>query len=153
MNRHVGALLCLVPVFPCVPSIVEAQGSHWERQVQRYIRETTRKLGNQGYEPTGENRSGTLNTRESTSFTVTFQAGDSYVVTGVCDDDCTELDLALFAANGYEVDAARQAGNAPILRVAPRETMAYRVKVFMASCRMNPCAYGITAFRKARATP
>lgn len=148
MNRHVGALLCLVRVFAflCLPSIVEAQGSHWERQVQGYIRETTRKLGDQGYGPTGENRSGTLNTRESTSFTVTLQAGNNYVVAGVCDDDCTELDLALYAANGYEVDAARQAGNAPILRVAPRETMAYRVKVFMSSCRMNPCAYGVAAF-------
>ena len=129
-----------------LPSTVRAQGSRWDRQVLQYIRETTRKLGGQGYEPTGENRRGALNTLETTSFTVTLRAGNSYVITGVCDDDCKELDLALYAANGYEVDAARNAGNAPILRVAPRETMVYRVKVVMASCRTNPCSYGIAVF-------
>lgn len=136
-----------------LPSAVRAQGSRWERQVLRFAQETTRKLGAQGFEQTGESRSGALNTTESTSFTVTLRAGYSYVVTGVCDDDCKELDLALYAANGYEVDAARNAGNAPILRVAPRETMAYRVKVFMTSCRMNPCSFGIAVFHKAHATP
>lgn len=129
-----------------LPSAVQAQSSRWERQVQRYVRETTRKLSDQGFEQAGESRSGALNTRESTSFTVTLQAGDTYVVTGACDDDCKELDLALYAANGYEVDAAREAGNGPILRVTPRETMAYRVKVIMASCRMNPCSFGVAVF-------
>ena len=90
MNRPIGALVCAVPVIGLLflPSAARAQGSRWERQVQRYIRETTRKLGDQGYQQIGENRGGALNTRESTSFTVTLQAGDRYVVTGVCDDDC-----------------------------------------------------------------
>jgi hypothetical protein len=154
VNRPIGALVCVVPVIGLLflPSAARAQGSRWERQVQRYIRETTRKLGDQGYEQTGESRSGALNTGESTSYTLTLQAGESYVVTGVCDDDCAELDLALYAANGYEVDAARGAGNAPILRVAPRETMAYRVKVLMTSCRTNPCSYGIAVFHGPHAT-
>ena len=129
-----------------LPSAVRAQGSRWDRQVLRYAQETTRKLGAQRFEQTGESRSGALNTTESTSFTVTLRAGYSYVVTGVCDDDCTELDLALYAANGYEVDAARNAGNAPILRVAPRETMVYHVKVSMTGCRTNPCSYGVAVF-------
>lgn len=142
------ALARAVPMIALMvlPSAVRAQGSRWDRQVLQYLRETTRKLGDQGYEQTGENRSGALNTRESTSFTVTLRAGYSYIVTGVCDDDCQELELALYAANGYEVDAARNAGNAPILRVAPRETMVYRVKVVMASCRTNPCSYGVAVF-------
>ena len=131
-----------------LPSAVRAQGSRWDRQVLQYLRETTRKLGAQGLEQTGESQRGALNTTESTSFTVTLRAGYSYVVTGVCDDDCKELDLTLYAANGYEVGAARNAGNAPILRVAPRETMVYRVKVVMADCRTNPCSYGIAVFRQ-----
>ena len=150
MSGPNGALARAVPMIALMvlPSTVRAQGSRWDRQVLQYLRETTMKLGAQGYEQTGENRSGALNTRESTSFTVPLRAGYSYVVTGVCDDDCKELDLILYAANGYEVDAARNAGNAPILRAAPRETMVYRVKVVMASCRTNPCSYGVAVFRQ-----
>ncbi|MGH7615089.1 MAG: hypothetical protein ACREMW_13730 [Gemmatimonadales bacterium] len=148
MNRPIGALVCVATLIGLLflPSAAQAQGSRWERQVQRYIRETTRKLGDEGYERTGQNRSGALNTSETESFTLMLRAGGSYVVSGACDDDCTELDLALYAANGYEVDVARESGNAPILRVVPRETMVYRVKVVMAICRTNPCSYGIAVF-------
>ncbi len=148
MNTPSVALSRVIPMIALMvlPSALQAQSSRWDRQVVRYARETTRKLGAQGFVQAGESRSGALNTTESTSFTVTLRAGYSYVVTGVCDDDCKELDLALYAANGYEVDAARDAGNASILRVAPRETMAYRVKVIMTKCRMNPCSFGIAVF-------
>lgn len=145
MTRQIVAAVWVM-VLMCLPEPARAQGGRWERQVQQYIRETTRKLAGQGYEQTGENRSGALNTTESIWFTVTLRAGESYVVTGVCDEDCKELDLALYAANGYEVDVAQNAGTAPILRVSPRETMAYNVKVVMRRCRMNPCSYGVAVF-------
>lgn len=148
MTRQIGKLVGAVSAMGLMflPAPAPAQGSRWERQVQQYIRETTRKLGGQGYEQTGENRSGALNTTESTWFTVTLRAGDSYVVTGVCDEDCKELNLALYAANGYEVDAAQNAGTAPILRVSPRETMAYSLKVVMMRCQLNPCSFGVAVF-------
>jgi hypothetical protein len=91
---------------------------------------------------------GSLDNGEAASDSVTLEAGVAYVLLGVCDDDCTALELGLFAANGYEVDAARRSGNAPIVRVTPRERARYRFTVRMTGCGMNPCWYGIRAFRR-----
>jgi hypothetical protein len=127
---------------------IAAQGDAWEREVRLHLSQAARRLHDTGYEPVPQSHAGALNTGESASFTVTLEGGATYVLTGVCDPDCDALDLALYAPNGYEVDAARSSESAPIVQVAPRETGVYRVRVVMARCSTNPCRYGVAVFRK-----
>jgi hypothetical protein len=129
------------------PAAAAAQ-SRWQRQVQARGAQTSATLTAAGYAPLTARWSGALDNGEMASDTVTLSAGISYVLLGVCDDDCRALDLGLFAANGYEVDAAQRSGNAPIVRVTPRETARYRFTVRMTGCGMNPCWYGVRAFRR-----
>jgi hypothetical protein len=127
---------------------IAAQGDAWEREVRLHLSQAARRLHDTGYEPVPQSHAGALNTGESASFTMTLEAGAAYVLTGVCDPDCDALDLALYAPNGYEVDAARSAESAPIVQVAPRETGKYRLLVVMTRCTTNPCRYGVAEFRK-----
>jgi hypothetical protein len=127
---------------------IAAQGDAWEREVRLHLSQAARRLHDTGYEPVPQSHAGALNTGESASFTVTLEAGATYVLTGVCDPDCDALELALYSPNGYEVDAARSSESAPIVQVAPRETGVYRVRVVMARCSTNPCRYGVAVFRK-----
>lgn len=139
--RVAGVMLLLLP------GIARAQADRWGRAVGQNLAQAERRLHEAGYAES-ESRQGVLNTDESASFTVRLERGVSYVLAGVCDPDCLELQLALFAPNGYEIDAARSAGNAPILRIHPREPAAYRVQVVMSRCTTNPCRYGVGVFRK-----
>lgn len=150
MNGQVGARVIGVMVLG-LPGVVQAQADRWERTVIQYLAQTKRQLHEAGY-TAGESHVGGLNTDESASFSVTLERGVSYVLTGVCDPDCLDLQLALFAPNGYEIEAAGSAGSAPIVRINPRETASYRVQVRMARCTTNPCRFGVGVFRK-RAPP
>jgi hypothetical protein len=120
-----------------LPGVVWAQADRWERAVSQYLTQAEWRLREAGYTRC-EPHLGVLNTDESALFTVTLERGVSYVLAGVCDPDCVELQLALFAPNGYEIDATRSAGSAPILRIHPREPTAYRNQVAMPRCTTNP---------------
>jgi hypothetical protein len=141
-RRIAGAIACIL-----FPVSVTGQ-SRWERQVGVHIAQASATLTSSGYVAAPGGGTGMLNNGETAVDTVTLTAGVTYVLVGVCDDDCRGLELGLFAANGYEVDASRRAGNAPIVRVTPRETQQFRFTVRMTGCGMNPCWYGVRAFRR-----
>jgi hypothetical protein len=54
----------------------------------------------------------------------------------------------LYDADGDQVDSDVQTDDVPIVQVTPRETMRYRVKVLMPTCKTNPCWYGIGVYGK-----
>jgi hypothetical protein len=128
-----------------------AQSDRWDGQVERDLTRSTVVLGERGYAPAGRPHRGLLNAGESDRFDVPVVRGAEYVVVGTCDDDCTGLELVIANPTGYEVDAARGPGNAPIVRVTPPALPGpYRVTVSMAGCRVSPCRFGVQAYlRKA----
>jgi hypothetical protein len=146
MNGQVRARVAGVMLLG-LPGVARAQADRWEHAVGQYLAQAERRLHEAGYTE-GESQLGVLNTDETDSFTMTLERGVAYVFTGVCDPDCVELQLALYAPNGYEVESARSAGSAPILFIDPRETASYRVQVVMSRCTTNPCRYGVGVFRK-----
>jgi hypothetical protein len=129
------------------PSL-DAQQSRWERQVDARLTQAAATL-DRGYRAAGVAGRGPLNTGESASFSITLPPGVTTVLNGVCDEDCADLDLSL-STNGYETDAARGGGNAPIVRVTPSEWTTYRITVHMGDCRHNPCWYATGIFRQSR---
>jgi hypothetical protein len=129
-----------------------AAQSRWDRQVDGRITQAAATLQGRAYRLAGLVGRGTLNTGESATFSITLPAGAESALTGVCDDDCADLDLAL-STNRYDIDAARGGGNAPIVRVTPAMPTSYTVTVRMASCRVNPCWFAVAAFRQVPASP
>jgi hypothetical protein len=129
-----------------------AAQSRWDRQVDARITQAAATLQGRAYRIAGLVGRGTLNTGESATFSITLPAGAESALTGVCDDDCADLDLSL-STNGYDIDAARGGGNAPIVRVTPAAPTTYTVTVRMASCRVNPCWFAVAAFRQVPTSP
>lgn len=121
--------------------------SRWDRQVDARITQAGAALQGRAYRLAGLAGRGILNTGESATFSITLPTGAESALTGVCDDDCAELDLSL-SANGYDVDAARGGGNAPIVRVTPAVQTTYTVTVRVATCRVNPCWFAVAVFRQ-----
>ena len=129
-----------------------AAQSRWDREVDARIRQAGATLQGRAYRPAGLAGRGTLNTGESATFSITLPAGAESALTGVCDDDCADLELSV-STNGYDIDAARGGGNAPIVRVTPAAPITYTVTVRMASCRVNPCWFAVAAFRQVPTSP
>jgi hypothetical protein len=123
-----------------------AQRSRWDRQVDARLTQAAATL-DRGYRAAGVAGRGALNTGESATFSIALPPGVTTVLTGVCDEDCVDLDLSL-STNGYETDAARGGGNAPIVRVTPAATTTYTIAVHMATCQLNPCWFAVGTFRQ-----
>jgi hypothetical protein len=128
-----------------------AAQSRWDRQVDARITQAAATLQGRAYRLAGLVGRGALNTGESATFSITLPAGAESALTGVCDDDCADLDVSL-STNGYDIDAAHS-GNAPIVRVTPAAPTTYTVTVRMASCRVNPCWFAVAVFRQPPTTP
>jgi hypothetical protein len=126
-----------------------AAQSRWERQVTVGFQRASQALRQEGYVETDTRYEFVLNTSETSVFALALQSGEAYVLVGICDEDCVGLELAMFAENDYEIEAARRPTNAPILRTTPRDSAPYRVQVVMAACRLNPCWAGVALYHRA----
>jgi hypothetical protein len=129
------------------PAPAGAQGNRWERHVQDQLRRAAGALHVARAVPAAS-RVGPLNGEESEFFAVRLEAGVPYTVVGVCDDDCANLQLVLTTAAGNELAAERASESFPVLQFTPRDSGAFRVRVVMAKCQMNPCWYGVAVYRK-----
>ena len=137
MNTRLPAVLAVgLAWLVTTPARAQGEGDRWVRQVRAQLERAKASLGTKA-------RVGTLDTGESESFTVTLQAGVAYILVGTCDEDCERLSLVLSDLSSHDLAADRASENAPVVRFVPRETAAYRVKVVMERCRVNPCRYGV----------
>jgi hypothetical protein len=87
--------------------------------------------------------SGALTDGADVVHTVILEADVPVRFTGTCDRDCSDLDLVLFDEDGNEVAADRLYDNLPMVTVTPRWTGQFHVRVVMARCHVEPCAYAV----------
>lgn len=120
----------------------------WLRQVERAADSAAAGLAAEGYRREGELLAGSLLLEESTDIPVTLDHPGQYALVGVCDRDCSALDLVIITATRYELDADRSGTPRPIVRAPAREPGRYVVRVTMAGCRVAPCRYGVVLLRK-----
>ncbi len=125
-----------------------AAQSRWENQVGDQLSTAARVFSEKGFESTHDRYTGTLRQGEYEYLNVTLHAGTAYALVGVCDNDCHDLDLVLYDADGNEVDADRKTDDTPIVVASPGETERYRLKVIMVNCATSPCFYGIGTYGK-----
>jgi len=130
------------------PPPAAAQANRWERTVTTQLQRAVTTLRPKGFEWARLTRRGSLNIEESASFAVTLEAGRSYSVIGACDDDCGGLGLVLANAVGSELAASQTGDNVPVLEFTAPIAQAYRIRVIMTECRVNPCWYGVALVEK-----
>ena len=77
---------------------------------------------------------------------VYLSAGSSYLIVGVCDNDCTDVDLSLEDANRSVMGSDVLKDDLPMIQFAPNTGATYWIRPTMAACNVNPCGYGIAVF-------
>ena len=117
-------------------------GQRWERQVQQRVQRAIAAVRPASRLPVVK-RSGMLNTDEAASFQTTLTQGTSYAIIGVCDDDCSRLQLTLVKPGGSEIAKERNSESLPALHFTPQATLSYGIRVVMEGCHWNPCWYAV----------
>lgn len=100
----------------------------------------------QGFSPLNDPVQGTLPQGEDEEFELDLEAGATYFVVGVCDGDCSDLDLVLTSRGGEEVEADRELDDVPMLAIE-NQSGSFVLSVQMATCGASECHYGVRVFR------
>jgi len=124
-----------------MPSAMPGQ-QRWARQVQERAQRAIDAVATSSPRAVVK-RSGMLNTDEAASFQTTLVQGTPYAILGVCDDDCSRLQLTLLSPSGSDIAKERNSESFPTLRFTAATTAVYGIRVVMEACRWNPCWYAI----------
>jgi len=73
--------------------------------------------------------------------------GEDYLIVGVCDSDCRDMDLELYNGNVL-LDFDREPGSTPYLEFVPQQTGYYSLGVTIPSCTTGQCTFGIGILTK-----
>jgi len=126
------------------------QGSSggWQEIVSSQLGNMLETVESSGYRQIEGNRTGSLDEDERESVTLSLQSGTDYMLVGVCDQDCSDLDLRLRDPNGNEVDEDIELDDTPIVSITPSRPGDYSLQVIMVSCSTEPCFYGVGVYGK-----
>lgn len=140
-----GTYLVALVALALLPGRAAAQ-SEWEQQVLDQIRITGEVFASEGYRLIGSAYTGSLYAQASQDFDLELQAGVHYVLVGVCDNDCSDIDLSIFDGSGTQLDSDYEGDAYPVVEVTPSGTASYRVHTYMASCETEPCFFGVGVY-------
>lgn len=146
---HVFAFLLVM----ALPGALTAQApliGPWANQVSQQLRLATLSL-DLGYSlaPSHDPVVDTLSNNTYKDFTYHLQGGATYLFVGVCDSDCSDLDLTLYDAHGYLIDRDAKPDKTAVVTVRVFESSDFRLRVTMAKCNLSPCWMGVGAFTPA----
>jgi hypothetical protein len=119
-----------------VPAVITQQLGHFVAAAQ----EAGFRLVNQM--PLG----GALNNGTYEDVPISLSARQYFIV-GVCDGDCTDMDLRLFAPNSSVAEDVAD-DDSPMLAFTAATAGEHRLRVMMPACSSEPCAYGISIYMK-----
>ena len=121
--------------------------TQWERQVRYQLQEASTVLG-LGYDiqPSHNIFIDALNNNTYEDVRYELQAGEKYLFLGVCDNDCSGLQLRLYDRNGNLIDQDTTRGGYPVLAAEIYRTGPFYLRVTMKGCHTNPCVAGVQAY-------
>ncbi|HEX6039697.1 hypothetical protein [Longimicrobium sp.] len=105
-------------------------------------------VGNEGFRLQDDIVAGELGQGASDEYELELEGGMTYIIIGVCDGDCSDLDLALTTSGGDDVDSDYETDDVPMVMVEVERGQTYSLKVEMAACSVEPCAFGIGVYGK-----
>lgn len=106
-------------------------------------------LAQQGFQMVGQPATGGLQQGQTWNVPAQFVAGFEYRVLGVCDRDCSDLDLVMYDASGAAILQDTGVSSQPMLAIAPNYTGAFTVQVQMYQCSVAPCYYALALYGRA----
>lgn len=124
-----------------------AQGGEYTDQVKAQLALVRMAGQNEGWQETHDNKFDSMDSGDSKTYNITLRSGRSYKVVGVCDNDCSDLDLAIYY-NGNLIKKDQQTDSVPIVEVTPIWTGQFELKVTMYACSNDPCFYGVSVLGK-----
>jgi hypothetical protein len=127
-------------------------GTEWIQQIQAQTQLRSgpnyANMAAYGYTLMDVASTGLLNASDSTTVPLNLPNGYEYALMGVCDNDCSDLDLSVLKS-GIELAVDTSRDDWPVVGVTTTGSGGYEVKVTMYQCTTTNCGYQLTVWRRA----
>jgi hypothetical protein len=118
------------------------------RDMNQWMKSLRAELATEGFRDVGQGSGGSLNQGQEAITPVSLEEGLEYRITGVCDQDCGDLDLALLAPDGRVLDSDELSDAFPLLVYVPDSAGDFRVAARMRECAIEPCSFLLVVFAR-----
>ncbi len=112
------------------------------------LQQAQQVFAQQGFQQVGQPVTGGMAQGETGSFPITLNVGYDYRVVGVCDRDCSDLDLTLYDQNQTIISQDTSTDDHPVVAVQPSWTGPFTVTALMYNCTVAPCYYALVLYGK-----
>lgn len=143
MTRPFAALLVAAVLLALAPN---AEAQSYSDQVRVQLDAAKQTLRSEGFSQSHDYEIDSLNDGAEDSFTVRLNADQDYALVGACDVDCSDMDFWLYDENANLIDSDTSTDSVPVVRVTPRWSGQFTIRVKMYECSSEPCFYGIGVF-------
>jgi len=141
------------PAAPSPAQISPAQTGLTQEQYQQQALErlaaVQQQLANEGFQLIGQPSSGSLNAGASQAIPAQLFVGYEYRFAAVCDQDCGDLDLALYDGMNNLISQDNSTDNYPIVPVLVTGSGNFTLQVQMYACAVQPCFYAVGLYGRA----
>jgi hypothetical protein len=126
-----------------------ASDRRFVQQVRQQLTQAGVALGISGsYQLSHEPYVGDIGHNQKDYLYLNLNSGSSYVLVGVCDEDCRDIDLSLYDENNNLIDSDTALDDYPMVEVDPKWNGRFKVEVTMANCNASTCYYGVGVFAR-----
>jgi hypothetical protein len=82
----------------------------------------------------------------SETYTLPVQRGKTYLIGGVCDTDCSDLDIKILNDAGETIGEDTLEDDAPVVELVPSASGTVTIEVTMFACSAEPCHLAVEVF-------
>jgi hypothetical protein len=125
-----------------------AGGEAYVEQVLGILEAFSGLAEERGYTDTGDDWVSALDESESEDQFVKLGGGADYALVAVCDEDCGDMDLAIYDPSGNLVAEDTETDAVPVLEITGARSGEYRIEVRMYQCSSEPCFYAMGLFKR-----
>jgi hypothetical protein len=89
---------------------------------------------------------GSLAEDATDTFTLSVEKGRTYQIVGVCDNDCSDLDIRLKNNRGEVIGEDELDDDAPVVELVPTISGRVTIEVEMFACSSAPCYFAVEVY-------
>jgi len=123
-----------------------SSGTDYTQQVLAQLAQAQQTFTQQGFQQISAPFSGQLAQGQAWNVPVTLQAGGEYRIVGVCDNDCSDMDLVLYDGANNAISRDELTDSVPVVSVRPAYNGAFTVQAIMHTCSQSPCYYALALY-------
>jgi hypothetical protein len=121
-----------------------AAQNDFERQVRAYLENGMSVHAALGYRRDRSNMDvvAPLELESPYLWSVYLREGVNYRVYGACDNDCSDLDMEIYGADGHLADRDVSTDDVPYVQITPTRSGRHFVRIWLYACGAEPCYIG-----------